>query len=544
MSEIMSSHIDEWPSLKDSPEYQEKLNERVEKIEQDEKSYKHLVKINNLLNKLDLPDEQEEQTRPKLNTLSNEKLQELTTKTRWEIFEILSNIRANDLDVDTNKILKQQQNLNEQYQVNNEKYQKLKNILPEWIYSWNPKFWNIATNLKAFEEANSNEKKLEAIQAIIDKLKNDDELLKTIINKLWWASKNNPKYIEFRNALIDLDPSFESYLPFSETTNKSTSLDTIQAIKWDSWEITNIDLTSNPPVSKLSLIWSEYNFTKEIDTQAVEEVQESFIKELDVFKNSEAILQGLYKPFDYLRNKVRENWWKQDLKTILKNAISTVSKEIFSKLEDAYKTMDIKSDIQITESDLYSFSNIDTLSDLKLKKDKIDDKLEKIETKVWEKEQSIKSNRKTQMEELALLDSATNEKQVKVLKFMNNCGFDKLPKNITNRVIKEIESGTLTIPWLEMSIKNIDLKNGHFGESGAFIDKEAWINIGSKINMVKFMNKLISWNVNEPMSVDTIANGVSVIDPLKLQNQFLEAGVVGGMGWNYGKIIENLRKNK
>ncbi len=205
--------------------------------------------------------------------------------------------------------------------------------------------------------------------------------------------------------------------------------------------------------------------------------------------------------------------------------------------------MGIKLDIQITESDLYSFSNIDTPNDLRVKKENIDEKLQKIKTKVWEKEQLIEKDHNTQIKELALLDSKTNKKQVKVLKFMNRCGFDKLPKDITNRVIQEIESGMLIIPWLDMSIKNIDLKNGHFWESGVFIDKEAWINIGSKINMVKFMNKLISWNVNEPMSVDAIANGVSVIDPLILQNQLLEAGVVGGMGWSYENIVENLGKN-
>jgi hypothetical protein len=116
-----------------------------------------------------------------------------------------------------------------------------------------------------------------------------------------------------------------------------------------------------------------------------------------------------------------------------------------------------------------------------------------------------------------------------------------IPKEITNRIIKELQSNTLTIPWLDLSVKNIDIKNWNFWESGAFIDKEAWLNIGSKTNLVKFMNKLISWNIDEPLSVEGIANWISVSDPAKLKSKFIEANVVGGMWWNYGKIVENLK---
>jgi hypothetical protein len=45
---------------------------------------------------------------------------------------------------------------------------------------------------------------------------------------------------------------------------------------------------------------------------------------------------------------------------------------------------------------------------------------------------------------------------------------------------------------LPLSIKNINLKNGNFGESSVFIDKEAGLNIESKRNLIKFLNKIIS----------------------------------------------------
>ena len=50
--------------------------------------------------------------------------------------------------------------------------------------------------------------------------------------------------------------------------------------------------------------------------------------------------------------------------------------------------------------------------------------------------------------------------------------FDLIPKDITNKIINNIKSNTLTIPWLELNRNNFDLKNGHFGESWVFIDKK------------------------------------------------------------------------
>lgn len=118
-----------------------------------------------------------------------------------------------------------------------------------------------------------------------------------------------------------------------------------------------------------------------------------------------------------------------------------------------------------------------------------------------------------------------------------------IPKEITNRIIRELQSNTLTIPWLDLSVRNIDIKNWNFWESWAFTDKEAWINIASKTNLIKFVNKIISWNIDEPLSVEAIANWISVADPALLKSKFLEADIVGGMGWKYGKIIENLKKS-
>lgn len=56
------------------------------------------------------------------------------------------------------------------------------------------------------------------------------------------------------------------------------------------------------------------------------------------------------------------------------------------------------------------------------------------------------------------------------------------------------------------------------------------------------MNKVISGDVNEPLSVEAIANGTSMADPRFVQSQFLQAGLRGRVSWNYGRILENLKK--
>jgi hypothetical protein len=93
-----------------------------------------------------------------------------------------------------------------------------------------------------------------------------------------------------------------------------------------------------------------------------------------------------------------------------------------------------------------------------------------------------------------------------------------------------------------LSVKNIDLKNGHFGESGAFIDSDGGLNVMAKRNMVMFMNKLLSGSVDEPLSVEGIVSGVSMVEPVEMRARFEDSGVVGGLGWRYGEILGNLRR--
>jgi len=66
-------------------------------------------------------------------------------------------------------------------------------------------------------------------------------------------------------------------------------------------------------------------------------------------------------------------------------------------------------------------------------------------------------------------------------------GFDLLPQSFTNQIIREIKSNTLHIEGLELDQGNIDIANGHFGESRTINSETQW-----KENLIRFYNKIIS----------------------------------------------------
>lgn len=533
--ENVGSHIDEWLSLKKSPEYIKELDERVKKVEQDENNYKQLVKVNDVLNVLDFPDNQEEAFRKVLEKQNQATLKELVWKSKNEIVVFLTNANYKETNQETEK-----QNM--KYEKIEQKLSKIKSVFSTEILNNNP---DIAQNFEALKQAQTPEQKEAILQEILSILK-EPWKLKSIIDSLGWADKNNPKYVEFKNSLVWVDSSFESYFNDLENLNTWVSLNTnevINSIEKDSWWVVKIDLSSDSPMSKMSLIWSSYSFDEKIDKKTLSKINENSQEQLNDVRDSFLVLKAFGASFDVFLNAVRENFWKEDFKEKLKGAIANFSKDIFSDLDDVYKSTDVKVDEQIKESDISSFADINSPNDLKLKIENIKEKFLKIKSKLWDTQAWILKNYQTQMKELLEMESKQKEKQLKVLEFMKNSGFDLIPKEITNRIIRELQSNTLVIPWLDLNVKNIDLKNWNFWESWAFIDKEAWINSLSKTNIVKFLNKIISWNLDEPLSVEAIANWISVANPAFLKGKFLEADIVSNIGWKYNKIIENLKKS-
>ncbi len=501
-------------------EYKESINkpqaspQEIEKVKQQIEYSNRLVKAHNVMKVLDLPDEQDNPIRQILLKQDDNTLEKLAKKSQGEIQLFLLDTKENwvtKIEVDKD-----------------EKLSKLKLAFPKLILDKNPEI------AKMLEEEN--------FDGVLIFLK-DPQKLKSITDQLWWADKNNPQYLEFKNALLWVDTSFESYFKDLESINSWASINTNEIVKWiekESWWMIDIDLNSNTPMSKMSLIWSSYSFDEEIDKKALAEVMWKGKKELMEVQNSFAVLKGLYKPFDGLLMSARENWWKPNLKDKLNEAVSGFSKGLFDELDDVYKNMNIKSDIQIKESDISSFTNINSADELRLKIINIKDKIEKIKTHIQEVQTWILDKSQTEVKGLLSKNSETKEKQLEVLNFMRSSGFDLIPKEISDKLIREVQGETLNIPWLDLNVKNIDLKNWNFWEDS--IHKWEWLNIHSKTNMVKFMNKLISWDVNSPLAVESIANWKSTVDSSSMQSKFLEAGVVDSLWWREWKITENLTK--
>ena len=418
------------------------------------------------------------------------------------------------------------------------KIQKIKSTFPLSILNRNP---DISDKLNSLDWITDPVEKEKVLQEILQILKNPWKL-KSITDELGWATTNNSKYLEFKSSLLGLDSSFESYFNDLENINLNTD-DLIEEIETESWWTIDIDLKANPPISKMSLDGSLYSFDKEIDKKALFELMTDSQDKLDEVKNAFTVLKDFWISFDSLLVAIKENWGKEDFTEKLKESVTSFSNEIFSNLDDVYEDMGIKSDEQIKESDIANFSDINSPSDLKLMIENIKTKFLNIKSTIWEKQIWVLKTYKTEVRELVQRKSETKEKQLEVLKFMKSSGFDLIPKEISSRIIRELKSNMLIIPWLPLSVKNINLKNGNFGESSVFVDKEAWLNIESKRNLVKFLNKMITWNISEPVPVEGVVNWFSTVDPVSLKNEFIKSDIANGLGWQYNRIIDNLKKD-
>lgn len=125
---------------------------------------------------------------------------------------------------------------------------------------------------------------------------------------------------------------------------------------------------------------------------------------------------------------------------------------------------------------------------------------------------------------------------------MKNSWFDLIPKTITDKIITNLQNNSFQIKGLDLNVQNIDLKNWHFWEWLNF-DNEIWFNTMAKRNLIKFMNKLISWDINWPLSVKAISNWSIVTNSAYMKNKFKKSWIMDWLGWKYGRIVKNLKKS-
>lgn len=517
------------------PKLKQATPEDVQKVWEEIEYSNHLQKVNDVLNVLDYPDNIEEKFRTILDKQDDITLIELAKWSKQEIQSFLLNNKKSEKGLEKKIQSQENEKQNKKSERIETKISKIKSTFTQEILNKNS---DIKQNLEAFDLAKTLKEKESILREVLKILKQPWKL-KSIVDDLWWANKNNPQYLEFKSSLIWIDSSFENLFSNLENTNTLTTNDIAWEIEKESWWIETIDLDSSNPISKLNLNKTAYTFEKRIDKQALLELDANYKKKLEEVQNGFTALKWVYTPFSNLLTKIWESWWKQDFKENLKMSISNFP-SVFGDLDEVYRTFEINSGIQLEESDISSLAELHSIEELRVKIENIKEKFHKIQTQIKEKEELIKNEYRTETKELLQRTKEDREKQVEVLQFFDNCWFSTFPKEITDMIIKRVESNTLTIPWLNLNRTNIDLKNWHFGESWVFIDKDSWINIEAKRNLVKFVNKMISWDINEPLSVEAIISWVSIVDSNYIKNKSLEVWIMNNLWWKYNRIIENL----
>lgn len=526
--------------------------EEINKTQFDRELSQKFTQINNVLHILDLPDNQEEFFRKIFEKQDKKTLELLATKSKTEIFLFLHRFKKKELKIEqedsnikndeTTRIKTQEQ---EKQTLKNEqitqKLTKIKSAFTPSILETNP---DIAKKLNSLDSTDNPKEKDKILQEILQILKNPRRL-KAITDKLGGADKNNPNYLEFKNALIGVDNSFESYFNDLENLTSDKNLNTdevISGIETDSWWVIDIDLKANPPVSKLSLIGSNYSFDEKIDESALADILWDNQNNFEAVQNGFAVLKGFAKPFSLLLTQIGEHWNKATFGENLKIAVANFSKNIFSDSIYLYENTElaINPNDQINEMDILDLAD-STPEELKSKIKNIKTKLGNMTKQLQKVQVGILKKHEDEIKKLLTRESQEQEKQLEVLQFLRESGFETINQGLTNRIIEQIKWGWLKIPWLDLSPSNIELKNGHFGENLVFNNREAGLNIEAKRNLVKFMNKLISGDITKPLPVEDIANGVSIVDPFTLQNEFLKAWIFDGLGWKYEKVMGNLK---
>ncbi len=68
------------------------------------------------------------------------------------------------------------------------------------------------------------------------------------------------------------------------------------------------------------------------------------------------------------------------------------------------------------------------------------------------------------------------------------------------------------------------------------------INIEAKRNLVKFVNKMLSWDINKPVNVESIVNWHSIINRTKFLDICKTSWIKWEFAWKLWKIRKNLKK--
>jgi protein subunit release factor A len=111
-----------------------------------------------------------------------------------------------------------------------------------------------------------------------------------------------------------------------------------------------------------------------------------------------------------------------------------------------YSDFEIDSNIQVSEADIYALENVQSESALKTRIDTIKDKFRQIEKAMVDMQGVIVQKYEVEFKELLQREEKAKEKQMETLKFFKDSGFDLIPKDISNKLINELQSNSMSIP--------------------------------------------------------------------------------------------------
>lgn len=131
-----------------------------------------------------------------------------------------------------------------------------------------------------------------------------------------------------------------------------------------------------------------------------------------------------------------------------------------------------------------------------------------------------------------------DEKVRKILEFVWQIWLDLIqPQSRLDQIFRELKDNSLKISGLNLDPQKIDLANGRFGESDMEQSTDKW-----KINLIKFFNKMISWDTNQPHDVQQFVSvWGKTINPTEFKQTLEDAWVINDM-WEaqITKIRQNL----
>ncbi len=438
-----------------------------------------------------------------------------------------------------------------------EKYIKWK----EWLY--NKQWWlaeEFLNDLEKYKNSNFNENLGKKLKKELISWKYKNLFQEIAFSKNLSDEEKEELYNATRDFVIGNFPDIKipEFKLFKWEWAENENWDPTKILEDVEWNLSDnmvsLDLDHIPPKYDLGRIDSDYKFKNKLDEEQISDLTWEYLDEVKEFQEAGKNLWVVGKWYSKFKWDIQK-LWQENVKEIQSGNFSgfkewldayliSLKISIRQNLEEIYnKNLDIPNELKLTKQDFNNLWNIQNPNDLKQKFENFEQKYKALQNYLifWPKKAYKKYKNKLQQEVIEDTKE-TKEKQKETLDFLHKIGFDLIPQNITNELIAEIKSNVIQVKWLNINPKSLDLKKWIFWNS--------WLEANSeqvfKENIIKFLNKLIYWEINPKNSLLKIESFTSVtwatINPTELQDILKKQWVKSDMYWDINKMRDNLKK--